>query len=98
MPEPLLYTEKNKVPEATIEALKMRKDKANIYVLGPEKIVSKEVEKELSKYGKVTRISGETPTENSIAFAKFKDEKQNLAGDSQNLVTVYHLFQVKHQI
>ena len=76
----------------------MRKDKANIYVLGPEKIVSKEVEKELSKYGKVTRISGETPTENSIAFAKFKDEKQNLAGDSQNLVTVYHLFQAKHQI
>lgn len=75
MPEPLLYTEKNKVPEATIEALKTRKDKANIYVLGPEKIVSKEVEKELSKYGKVTRISGETPTENSVAFAKFKDEK-----------------------
>ncbi|MGN4446425.1 cell wall-binding repeat-containing protein [Bacillus cereus group sp. MYBK79-1] len=75
MPEPLLYTEKEKVPEATIEALKMRKDKANIYVLGPEKIISKEVEKELSKYGKVTRISGETPTENSVAFAKFKDEK-----------------------
>ncbi|HDR7525837.1 ArsR family transcriptional regulator [Bacillus paranthracis] len=75
MPEPLLYTEKNKVPEATIEALKTRKDKANIYVLGPEKIISKEVEKELSKYGKVTRISGETPVENSIAFAKFKDEK-----------------------
>ena len=54
----------------------MRKDKANIYVLGPEKIVSKEVEKELSKYGKVTRISGETPTENSIAFVKFKDENK----------------------
>ncbi|PEC20320.1 ArsR family transcriptional regulator [Bacillus cereus] len=75
MPEPLLYVEKNKVPDSTIEALKMRKDKANIYVLGPEKIISKEVEKELSKYGKVTRISGKTPTENSIAFAKFKDEK-----------------------
>ncbi|MED0876379.1 cell wall-binding repeat-containing protein [Bacillus mobilis] len=75
MPEPLLYTEKDKVPEATIEALKMRKDKANIYVLGPEKIISKTVEKELSKYGKVTRISGGTPTENSVAFAKFKDEK-----------------------
>ena len=41
MPEPLLYTEKNKVPEATIEALKMRKDKANIYVLGPEKLFQK---------------------------------------------------------
>ncbi|MEH7455787.1 cell wall-binding repeat-containing protein [Bacillus sp. JJ1127] len=73
--EPLLYVGKDKVPEATIEALKARKGKANIYVLGPEKIISKEVEKQLEKYGKVTRISGETPTENSIAFAKFKDEK-----------------------
>ena len=75
----------------------MRKDKANIYVLG-QKNCFKRSGKELSKYGKVTRISGETPTENSVAFAKFKDEKQNLAGDSQNLVTVYHLFQAKHQI
>ena len=41
MPEPLLYTEKDKVPKATIEALKMRKDKANIYVLGPEKSFQK---------------------------------------------------------
>ena len=56
------------------------------------------MEKELSKYGKVTRISGETPVENSIAFAKFKDEKQNLAGDSKSRVMVCHLFQIKHQI
>lgn len=55
------------------------------------------MEKELSKYGKVTRISGENPVENSIAFAKFKDEKQNLDGGSQNQDTVYHLFQAKHQ-
>ncbi|MGI2774163.1 cell wall-binding repeat-containing protein [Bacillus cytotoxicus] len=75
MPEPLLYVGKDKVPEATIEALKMRKDKANIYVLGPEAIISKEVEKQLAKYGKVTRISGDTPTENAIAFATFKDRK-----------------------
>ena len=75
MPEPLLYVAKDKVPEATIEALKARKGKANIYLLGPEKIISKEVEKQLSKHGKVTRISGENPTENSIAFAKFKDKK-----------------------
>ena len=75
MPESLLYVTKDKVSEATIEALKARKGKANIYVLGPEKIISKEVEKQLSKHGKVTRISGESPAENSIAFAKFKDEK-----------------------
>ena len=53
----------------------MRKDKANIYVLG-RKNCFKRSRKELSKYGKVTRISGETPTENSIAFAKFKDENK----------------------
>ena len=75
----------------------MRKDKANIYVLGPEKLFQKKW-KRAEQIRKVTRISGETPTENSVAFAKFKDEKQNLAGDSQNLVTVYHLFQAKHQI
>ena len=45
MPEPLLYTEKDKVPKATIEALKMRKDKANIYVLGPEKSFQKKWKK-----------------------------------------------------
>ena len=37
----------------------MRKDKANIYVLG-RKNCFKRSRKELSKYGKVTRISGET--------------------------------------
>ena len=45
MPEPLLYTEKNKVPEATIEALKMRKDKSKYICIRARKIVSKEVEK-----------------------------------------------------
>ncbi|MBC6973790.1 cell wall-binding repeat-containing protein [Bacillus sp. Xin] len=75
MPEPLLYVGRDKVSEATIEALKARKGKANIYILGPEKVISKEVEKQLSEHGKVTRISGESPTENSIAFTKFKDEK-----------------------
>ena len=96
MPEPLLYTEKDKVPKATIEALKMRKDKANIYVLGPEKSFQKKW-KRVKQIRKVTRISGENPVENSIAFAKFKDEKQNLDGGSQNQDTVYHLFQAKHQ-
>ena len=52
MPEPLLYTEKNKVPEATIEALKIRKDKANIYLLWIRKNHFKRSRKELSKYGK----------------------------------------------
>ncbi|AJS61446.1 ArsR family transcriptional regulator [Paenibacillus sp. IHBB 10380] len=75
MPEPILYVKKEEIPEATKQALKERKNKANIYVLGPESIVSKETEKALSEYGKVTRISGETPVSNSIEFAKFRDEE-----------------------
>ncbi|GGE56960.1 cell wall-binding repeat-containing protein [Priestia taiwanensis] len=74
MPEPILYVSKDTVPEATIDALKERKGKAIIYVLGPEKIISKEVENQLGEHGKVVRISGETPTANSVAFATFKDK------------------------
>ncbi|TCS94987.1 cell wall-binding repeat-containing protein [Hazenella coriacea] len=73
MPEPLLYVSKDTIPEATIDALKQRQNKANIYLLGPEKVVSKKVEQKLQFYGKVTRISGESPEENAIAFAKYKD-------------------------
>ncbi|MGG2091951.1 cell wall-binding repeat-containing protein [Bacillus sp. S13(2024)] len=75
MPEPLLYVTKSEVPQATIDALKERKGKANIYLLGPKPIISEDVEKKLGEYGKVTRISGKNPVENSIAFAKFKDKK-----------------------
>lgn len=74
MPEPLLYVTKDAIPEATKQALQTRGNKANIYVLGPDNIISSEVEKQLATYGKVTRISGKTPEENAIAFAKFKDQ------------------------
>lgn len=73
MPEPLLYVKKDEVPNETIEALKNRNGKANIYLLGPDSVVSSKVEEQLKVYGKVTRISGKDPYENAIAFAKFKD-------------------------
>lgn len=74
MPEPLLYVRKDQVPQETIDALQTRKGKANIYLIGPDSVVSSKVEQELQQYGKVTRISGKDPYENSIAFAKFKDK------------------------
>ncbi|WP_379134543.1 cell wall-binding repeat-containing protein [Paenibacillus sp. sgz500958] len=73
MPEPLLYVKKNEIPAPTIEVLNERGGKATIYVLGPKAAVSAKVEEELKAYGTVTRISGDDPYENSIAFAKFKD-------------------------
>ncbi|GGE18961.1 hypothetical protein GCM10011571_21090 [Marinithermofilum abyssi] len=73
MPEPLLYVGKDNVPKETVDAVKKRKNKAHIYILGPESTVTASMEKELNRYGKVKRISGKTPEENAIAFAKYKD-------------------------
>jgi putative cell wall-binding protein len=73
MPEPILYVSKNKVPQATIDALKIR-NKGNIYIVGPSSVISDSIESTLKEYGKVVRIAGETPVENAINFAKFKDK------------------------
>jgi putative cell wall-binding protein len=73
MPEPLLYASKDEIPAATVDALKERGGQASIYILGPTKIISAEVEQQLGAYGTVARISGDDPYANSIAFAKFKD-------------------------
>lgn len=73
MPEPLLYVTKDAIPAETEKALKKRNGQAHIYLIGPEAVVSKDVESKLENYGKVTRISGDDVYENAIAFAKFKD-------------------------
>lgn len=73
MPEPLLFVKKNEIPQETVDALKTRDGKANIYVLGPESVISAQVEQQLGKYGKVVRIWGKDPYDNAVAFAKYKD-------------------------
>ncbi|WP_310832439.1 cell wall-binding repeat-containing protein [Paenibacillus pedocola] len=73
MPEPLLYVKKDEIPAATVEALNKREGKAVIYVLGPDSVISSKVEEGLTAYGSVTRIAGDNPYENAIAFAHYKD-------------------------
>lgn len=73
MPEPILYVTKEGIPQETIDALKKRGGKANIYILGPESVVSSNVQKQLAKFGKVARIEGSDPYKNAVAFAKYKD-------------------------
>lgn len=73
MPEPLLYVTKDEIPDPTVNALKARGGSATIYILGPEKVVSTAVEKQLQEFGTVTRIAGKDMYENAIAFAAFKD-------------------------
>ncbi|MCQ6559841.1 cell wall-binding repeat-containing protein [Paenibacillus mendelii] len=73
MPEPLLYVRKDEIPGETVDALKTRGGKANMYILGPESVVSAKVEEQLGEYGKVVRIAGNDPYENAVAFATYKD-------------------------
>lgn len=75
MEEPLLYVTANDIPQPTKEALQQRKGKANIYLLGPESVISKKVENELTSFGTVVRIAGDTPVQQSVSFATYKDEK-----------------------
>jgi putative cell wall binding repeat protein len=67
----VLFTSHDSIPTATKKAL-AEHQKARIFVLGPEAVISKKVERQLSKLGRVTRISGVTPVQNAIEFARFK--------------------------
>ena len=69
----VLLTKRNTVPAATRKALREH-DKPNIYLLGPTSVISKKVEKDLGKLGKVTRIQGKNPVENAIEFARFEQD------------------------
>ncbi|OIJ18924.1 ArsR family transcriptional regulator [Anaerobacillus alkalidiazotrophicus] len=77
MNESLLFVSETEIPTETIAALEKRDGNASIYVVGPETIISNDVVNQLSEYGEVTRIDGETPAQVSIEFAKFKDQTTN---------------------
>ncbi|MEA2444170.1 MAG: hypothetical protein QOJ12_1462 [Thermoleophilales bacterium] len=67
----VLFVKKDEIPPATKRALQSH-EQPHIYVLGPTDVVSAKVEKQLGSLGKVTRVSGPTPVENAIAFARFQ--------------------------
>jgi putative cell wall-binding protein len=72
--DPILYTAKDKLPKATISALK--EFPAVAYVLGPPSAISPTVVDELHKVATgVKRISGKTPAENAVAFARYSNAK-----------------------
>lgn len=70
----VLFTEPDTLPEATRAALEEH-ERPDIYVLGPESVISAEVEEELGDLGgRVRRVEGETPVENAIEFARYNTE------------------------
>jgi hypothetical protein len=67
----VLFVKADEIPPATARALAAH-EKPRIFVLGPPEVVSKKVEDELARYGKVRRVAGPTPVENAIAFARYQ--------------------------
>jgi putative cell wall binding repeat protein len=67
----VLFTKRDSVPGATREALREH-EKPRIYLLGPESVIAKGVERDLAKLGKVRRIEGPNPVENAIAFTRYQ--------------------------
>ncbi|MGH2962592.1 MAG: hypothetical protein ACRDL3_10445 [Solirubrobacterales bacterium] len=69
--DPVLFVERDAVPEATIEALK-RHEGVPAFLIGPELVASEKVVDEVEKHAPaVQRISGEDPVTSAIAFARF---------------------------
>jgi hypothetical protein len=69
--DPVLFSGAEKLPPATLRALK-RHPKVPVYVLGPSSAISSEVVREAAKaVKKVRRVSGEDPVENAIALARY---------------------------
>ncbi|MGI8944945.1 MAG: cell wall-binding repeat-containing protein [Thermoleophilaceae bacterium] len=66
----VLLTRTDSVPAATKTALRAHR-KPNIYLLGPEGVITPKVAKELGELGKVRRIEGEDPVANAIAFTRY---------------------------
>ena len=84
----VLFTERNRLPEPTRDALREH-EKPGIYLLGPEGVIAPGVERELRKLGRVRRIEGEGPVENSVAFTRYER-----GGFGWGITTAGHSFTV----
>jgi len=69
-----LPVRRNRVPAPIVKALREH-ERPNVFVLGPERVISKRVVDQIEK-GKlarnVKRIEGPNPVENAIAFARYE--------------------------
>lgn len=67
----VLFTERDSLPAATRAAIEDHEE-PDVYVLGPETVISESVIRELEKVGgPVERIEGDEPVENAVEFARY---------------------------
>jgi ell wall binding domain 2 (CWB2) len=66
----VLFTQRDHLPNATVKAIKAH-SRPDIYVLGPERVISNKVVAALARLGHVARVQGATPVETAIALARY---------------------------
>jgi ell wall binding domain 2 (CWB2) len=72
----VLLTRRGALPSETRKAI-AEHEKPRIFVLGPEKVISDAVLDDLRKLGRVRRIQGADPVQNSIEFARYEDGRSD---------------------
>jgi hypothetical protein len=72
--DPILFVQKDEIPPETRAALAALRGlaKPRIYILGPSKLISPEVTKQLKRFGAVKRMGGQDPVTNAIEFARYR--------------------------
>jgi hypothetical protein len=71
--DPVFFAGSEELPDATAEALRRHRGKP-VYLLGPESVISAEVEREIERISPgVQRVGADNPVENAIAFARYTD-------------------------
>ncbi|HEV2786643.1 MAG TPA: cell wall-binding repeat-containing protein, partial [Solirubrobacteraceae bacterium] len=72
--DPILFVTKDEIPPETRAALGALKGlaKPRIFILGPSKLISPKVTRELKRFGSVRRTGGQDPVTNSIEFARYR--------------------------
>lgn len=73
--DPILFVRKNDIPFCTLNAIR-KINNINLFIIGSQKTVSTTVEETLSKLinvNQLVRISGNTPNEIAVNFAKYKN-------------------------
>ncbi|MDQ3722552.1 MAG: hypothetical protein M3376_05675 [Actinomycetota bacterium] len=72
--DPILFVTKDDIPPDTRAALAVLRGlaKPRIFVLGPSKLISPAVTKQLKRFGTVERTGGQDPVTNAIEFARYR--------------------------
>lgn len=74
--DPVLFSQANSVPEATLEALEGPLNKVPVYLLGGEEVISAAAEKRIARAAGAPVVRASTasePVANAIEFARFAD-------------------------